>query len=199
MPTELTPPFDTTARDPRDEQLVGEVLGKTAAGEMTELAGSDTSQPETIPANLEVTKNEQTATKDAEKNPAERRREQYHIWAVKHGKDEEWVDRKFIFEKNGQVRVDETLRLHEMGISEFPPGLYRVNGNLTAGNNEFTEIKNVPEGVMELFLNNNRISVIENIPETVKKLVLCHNRISVIQNIPASVNDLDLDNNPTES
>jgi len=181
MPNISEQPF--TPDKPRssdDTELVGQVLGSEAEGEMQELLGEQQVESTEHETEIHLTSGEAAAAKGIEqKVTLKQRRQQYIEWAEDIGKDEKWVDKIFVFETNGRVRVDGDLRLNNTGISELPPGLYKVNGMLN--------------------LSDNRIKIIKNIPDSVTMLYLHNNRITQIRNIPDSIRVIDLENNPIES
>jgi len=198
MPNEISQPFDQTQRDPRDERLVGQVLGPDVAAEMEALTSGQTKPDKTQEPSigLEISEAEQAETEVVEQEvTAEQLRQQYVEWADDFGKDKKWVIETFIFEPDGKVRVEGNLDLSDTGISELPPGLYRVEGQLILNNNQITTIENIPDSVTELHLNNNQITTIENIPDSVTRLYLSKNQITTIENIPNSVIELWLKNN----
>ena len=118
MPNESAQPFDKTDRDPQDERLVGEVLGAGTREEMEELTDGVQGQvTESGAMGLDLSENEQKEVQRKEITPKQRRR-QYIGWAEDIGKDEEWVDRTFIFETDGRVKVEGNLPLGKTGISE---------------------------------------------------------------------------------
>jgi len=178
MPNESAQPFaDQTKRDPRDEQLVGEILGEKVAEEMQELVdGSE--QPSEKAPELRLSENEQVAAEENEQEVTpKQRRQEYIEWVEEHlNKDVDWVDKTFIFETDGRVRVEGDLRLNNIGISELPPGLYSVDGMLNLANNRMTTIK-IPDSVTMLYLFNNRITQIRDIPDSIAILELENNPI----------------------
>jgi len=199
MPHESAQPFtDPTQRNPRDTELVGKVLGTEQAADMQELTGDQPTEQRETPTDLEQTTDEKIATTEAEKNKAELRHDEYVTWAEKISRNEDWVDETFIFEKDGRVRVEGDLHLKNTGISELPPDLYKVEGELSLENNKIKKIENIPESVTKLFLGSNQIRRIENIPESVVTLDLRNNQITKIENIPDSVTWLDLADNQIE-
>jgi len=224
MPNETQQPFqDGKQRSQRDEELVAGVLGATEAAEMRELVGgqAEPSETESAPlvAELDLSEGEQTATTEAEKNMAERRKDEYVEWFKEFDKDEKWIDETFIFEDDGRVRVEGSLDLMETGITELPPGLYEVTGTLflcynsiseipdtldlvgqlDLTSNQITKIKNIPDSVTKLRFHGNQITKIENVPDSVTLLDLSGNNIKVIANIPNSIVELNLGRNPIES
>jgi len=157
-------PFaDPTPRSTDDTKLVAEVLGTTEAAEMNELLGqTDSDKPEHQPQDLELTESEDATTQKAEQElNAEQRRDQYIEWAEGIRKNEAWVDKTFIFEIDGKVRVEGDLVLSNTRISELPPALYKVEGELHLTNSQITKIGNIPDSVTFLFLNNNPIESLD--------------------------------------
>ncbi len=127
---ETVTPFNKIDRDPRDEHLVGEVLGTEAAEDMQQLAGSR--QADRRVSDIELTKGEQETTTRIEKEAAtaEERRRQYYEWAEKYDLSEEWVDERFNFLDDGSVETNAWISFHSKAVTSLPPGLKRVRGNL---------------------------------------------------------------------
>ncbi len=194
MPNEFQQPFDKTTRSSDDPELVAGVLGTRAREEMEELADGQepTSEAHQTEGQFELSADERVDAAEAEKPLDEWRRDKYYAWAKSIGEDEDWVDTTFIFEVDGKVRVEGDLKLIDRGISELPPGLYKVEGQLILNDNNFTKIENIPEAVTQLYLYGNQITKIENIPESVHSLGLGYNQITKIENIPDSVTTLDI-------
>jgi len=198
MPNETTSPFQPNrTRKTNDTELVAGVLGTDAAADMEALVGGQAEPLETEPQpqGLELTEDEQAATTKAEKTKAELRYDEYVIWANEFGMDQEWVEETFIFEPDGRVRVEGDLILTAMGISELPPDLCEVKGNLKLNSNKIAKIANIPDSVTFIDFRGNQITEIENIPDSVISLYLDNNKITKIENIPDSVTDLFLGNN----
>jgi len=199
MPNETQQPLgEQPNRRKDDSELVGQVLGEQAAEEMEELTekkDANTTNSVTTPK-LGMSAGETNAAQAAEQIVTpEHRRQQYYQWAEEISKNTDWIDETFIFESDGRVRVEGDLNLYNTGISELPPGLYKVEGRLFLIKNNITTIKNIPESVTELYLDHNKITKIENIPDSVIELNLNQNQITTIENIPKSVTRLILSNN----
>ncbi len=135
MPTESTQqPF--TGDQPRstaDTELVSEVLGGKTADEMTELAGETTDNPrsDTPSAHFEITDTEQEAVDELERiYTLGERRQQYLKWAKGFGVGEDWVERNFDFQDNGDVHTKQSLNFYNLKPKMLPPGLTFVNGHL---------------------------------------------------------------------
>jgi len=196
MPNTSEQPFaDQTPRDPRDEKLVGQVLGPDAAADMRELVDQSSEKTEEPLQTMDFSEEEETDFKEAENEicNADQRRKQYYELFSSLGED--WVDGAFIFEDDGRVRVDGNLRLGGEGISELPPGLYEVSGELHLNDNEFTKIPEIPAKVTSLFLGQNRIKKIENLPGNLFGLYMDNNQVERIENLPDGLKCLALDGN----
>ncbi len=196
MPNETAKPFDKTTRSGADPELVAGVLGTRAREEMEELVdGQPKPSDQQEEGQFELSADELADYNEAGKSLEEWRRDHYYEWAESIGEGNDWVDETFIFESDGKVMVEGNLDLRDRGISELPPGLYRVEGKLNLGYNNFTKIENIPEAVTELYMFENQISKVENIPESVKTLGLSHNQITKMENFPSSLKKIDLRDN----
>jgi len=196
MPNESAQPFqDPTQRKSNDRELVEGVLGSQAAADMEALTGNTQEQgAEPEAAGLYISVDEQSVVGEAEKIEAEKRCEEYITWAATFGMDEDWVHNTFIFETDGRVRVDGNLNLSRRGLSELPPSLYKVSGDLNLILNQITSLK-VPDSVTKLYLYGNQISTIESIPDSVIELDLEKNPIESLDFLVGKVlEDLDLSN-----
>jgi len=175
MPQETAQPLrPDQPHDPRDEKLVGQVLGAEAEAEMVEMVGRKTDQIDhTTSEGLELTADEAVTTKAVEQETTpEQRRLQYYEWAEEIHKDEAWVDGTFTFETDGSVVVNGDLYLHSAGLSRLPPGLKEVKGNCYLADNELISLKNMPKkvgGLLDLGLN--QLISLEGMPEEVGGLL----------------------------
>ncbi len=120
-------------RSPDDAILVGQVSGPQDEADMRELLGqiepqeSGQAAPE---AELDLSGDETAAARKAEEEVTpEQRRQQYIEGAEEIGEGERWVDKVFVFNKNGTVIAKEDLRLSRFDIL-LPPGLIEVQGSL---------------------------------------------------------------------
>jgi len=123
-------------------------------------------------------------------------------WALSFGKDENWIDERFIFHKDGRIESkNEWLSLKFMGISYLPKAFSAIEGvtTLYLNGNNISKIENIPDNVTKLSLGSNNISKIENIPDNVTTLSLGSNNISKIENISDGVTNLYLGGNPIEN
>jgi len=168
MPNETSQPFDQTQRDPRDERLVGQVLGPDAVAEMKVLVDEQTklSRPK---GKLELTEGEAVVTKKAEQEvTAEQRRQQYYNWAENIGKDEYWVDDTFTFNIDGTVIIEGDVILYNFGIDVLPPKLIEVTGYINLANNQITSLEGMPSTIGDgLYLGNNQIISLKGLPDVV--------------------------------
>jgi len=225
MPNETQQPFqDGKQRSTDDQKLVAEVLGTTEAAEMEELLGQTEPQEiEPSAAELDLSAVEQTTAVEAEKSEAEKRHEEYCAWAEANGMDEEWVRDTFIFDLDGVVKTKNHLRILNTGLSELPPGIKEVTGDLRLSGNQFTGVEDFPDKVKgditlnnnqivslrgftehvgdSLFLNVNQINSLEGLPNYIgRHLELQRNNITSLKGLPDEIKgDLDLGNNPLNS
>ncbi len=203
MTNETQQPFTPDQpRDPRDEELVGKVLGSKERADMKELTGDQpqatkTQDPST---NLKLSAKELAEEERIlQETTPESMRKKFIEWAEDIGKNEEWVDKVFSFELDGKVKVDDILLTH-IGISEIPPIFRHLNTiGLYLFSNQITRIGNIPTTVKDLDLQNNQITTVENIPNSVTSLTLKDNQITEIKDIPDECIDVILDNNPINS
>jgi len=134
MPQETTqqPLRPDQPRDPRDERLVGQVLGPEAEAEMEELVGGNTSAATEESSELQMTETEEAAAKKAEVevNP-EKRRQEYYEWGREINLGKNWIDVSFIFNDDGTVTSISHLVLDRIITPEqMPPALVEVRGFL---------------------------------------------------------------------
>jgi len=134
MTNETNQPFaEQPPRHPDDSQLVEKVLGSKQADEMRELTGGQATPDQTSEdlGQLELTKDEQAATTEAEKTIDELRRDEYIIWAENISKDKDWVDRVFTFNPDGTVVANGGLDFKMLTSPlQMPPALIEVTGYL---------------------------------------------------------------------
>ena len=178
-----------TQETPTDEQVVGGVLGEEALRAMRELRGragrvSSVEAPADLQAvDIELTEAEQLTAREAEKTS----REEMLEWAQMLGKDEAWLDRKFILHSDGRIEAVQGISLLTgLGISSIPPVLSQVEGlkKLHLMDNNISKFENVPPGLEDLFVDYNSISKLENVPEGLKELSLRHNPLAGIDGLP---------------
>jgi len=150
MTLETTQPFaEQPPRHPDDSQLVEKVLGTQEADEMRELTGGQATPDQTSEdlGQLELTKDEDAATTEAEKSNIEKRREEYTKWAKDIGEDEDFVDEVFVFHSDGTVEAPEGIRLRNLDLSTgFPSNLVKIDGDLDlsyTGFNNFDFLKRI--------------------------------------------------------
>ncbi len=146
MPIESTQPFNKKERDPRDELLVGEVLGIDVAEDMRQLV-DDSEQPREQMSELKLSEGERAAVTQVETRfTSEDRRGQYHEWAGSFDCHQAWVDLHFEFLEDGSVETTSGLRLQHKKITSLPPALKRVRGDLNLSKSGIKDISSL-EGV----------------------------------------------------
>jgi len=74
-------------------------------------------------------------------------REQYIEWAESFGKDEDWVDGTFEFQKNGTTVVNGELNLRNTEVKQLPIGLMEVKGDLNVSENPSFKLNGYPKKV----------------------------------------------------
>jgi len=199
MPNETAQPLsEPKSRDPRDEQLVGQVLGPEAEAEMAELVGDNTATQQEPEKNrqLDLSADEIAATAEAEKPVEERRHEEYIAWAADFDEDEGWIDQNFDFFPDGTIALLGDLHIFSKSVEYLPKGMKVGKGKkFNARNNCLTTAEGIPEGLKELVLTRNKLTTCKGIPNTCYELLdLSNNPITDLSGLPDEVRTLDLRN-----
>jgi len=150
-------PFDQTQRDPRDEQLVGAILGPEAEVEMVELVGgqSETTNQQ-AEGDLDFTKSEQTVISEIENKLAENSRRDIIEWAENFGMGENWVDEYFLFESDGSVVIKKGISMSSYDIDSLPKEIKEVKGFLNLSSNNLVSADSIPRRIEgSLYLEHN--------------------------------------------
>jgi len=204
MKNEIIQPFaEQPSRHPDDSELVEKVLGTEQADEMRALVDEKTPSHQTSEdmGQLELNKDEDAATTEAEESFAEVRRNEYITWATAFG-NEKWVDETFIFNTDGTVVTEGDVDLCDLEIDSLPPKLTEVNGDLDLRHNQITSLESLPSTVSgDIYLSFNQIISLEGLPSTVDGyLGLGNNQIISLEGLPNTVGgDLYLNKNPITS
>jgi len=191
MPNETQQPLrEQPPRSTDDTRLVAEVLGGEAAADMEELVGGQAKELPVTPNELEASIEEKVATTEAENDFAEKRREEYLIWAeddlIEDETAEEFLDdHGFIFNSDGTVDMDKNfVGIGYLGISELPPSLNKIDGSFILSNTNINDLSNLPKIIKDdLWINDITAT---SIPKGVKingKIHIKPNQKELIQDL----------------
>jgi len=189
-------------RSTDDSKLVAEILGGEAAADMDELVGDQAEEPAVVANEIELSTKEQAATSEAEKTMAEKRCDEYIVWATGINMDRDWVDETFTFLPDGSVIAEGDIYIANHQVECFPPNLCEVGGNLDASNNRISSLEGLPSIIGGyLDLSDNQITSLRGLPETIHgDLVLKKNKITSLDGMSHTVHKtLDLSENPITS
>ena len=174
-----------------DNQALTEALGEEESSELEP-------QPNLPPVDISMSGKEQ---KEVEKE-SYWTREQYIEWAESFGKDADWVDGTFEFQKDGTTVVEGDLVLERKGIKQLPVGLMEVKGGLGISHNSSLKLNRYPKMVGENFYCQlNDLSSLQGMPDKIGGgIYLESNKISSLYGLPDKVTgDLSLFNNQLEN
>ena len=153
IPSKLTEVF----LDPATNTALTEALGEDEPSKSEP-------QQDLLPADISMTGEEQ---REVEKE-SYWTREQYIEWAESFGKDENWVDGTFEFQKDGTTVVWGNLNLLSTEIKQLPVGLMEVKGKLIIDINPSLKLNGYPKKVSGYFgCSYNNILSLEGMPEEV--------------------------------
>ncbi|KKR84408.1 MAG: hypothetical protein UU31_C0006G0033 [Candidatus Uhrbacteria bacterium GW2011_GWA2_41_10] len=129
-------------------ELTGRFLDSATTQALTEALGEDEpceSEPrlDLPPADISMSGKEQ---REVEKEPCWTR-EQYIEWAQKFGKNEQWVNETFEFQKDGTTIVEGNLNLLNTKIELLPIGLMEVKRDFRVSKNPSLRLNGYPKKV----------------------------------------------------
>ncbi len=176
-----------------DDPKVGEMMRRMTLAE----------KKTTIPTGLDAA-NEMTQFLEA-KERIKILRETYIQWAVKFGLGKEnpaeWIEDTFEFKTDG-VHAKQSLHFLDAGVTELPPNLVAVEGDLVITESGITSLVGFPKSVSGHFdVSYNKIESLEGMPTYLGAGIdLEGNKISSLQGLPDHVQgDLLLRNNAITS
>src|SRR3989339_1412311 len=173
-PNSLENPFHPPdQRTGTPSELTGRFLDSATTQALTEALGEDEPsksepQQDLPPADISMSGKEQ---KEVKKDPLWIK-EDYIKWAESFGKDENWVDGTFEFQKDGTTVVWGNLILEKTEIFCLPIGLMEVKGGLSISHNPSLKLNGYPKKVSGGFVcNYNNLSSPQGMPEEVRGFI----------------------------
>ncbi|KKR97211.1 MAG: hypothetical protein UU48_C0018G0001, partial [Candidatus Uhrbacteria bacterium GW2011_GWF2_41_16] len=117
-------------------------------------------------------------------------REQYIEWAEEFGKNEQWMNETFEFQKDGTTIMEENLYIFSTGIKHLPIGLIEVKGDLNISQNPSLKLDGYPKKVGGKFTCRlSAFSTLEGIPEEIGGSIgLDNNFLVSLVGLPEVVN-----------
>ena len=185
-------------------ELTGHFLDSATTQALTEALGEDEpceSEPQQdLPPTSDISMSS-IEQKEVEKEPCWTR-EQYIEWAQKFGKNEQWVNETFEFQKDGTTIVEGNLNLLNTKIELLPIGLMEVKRDFRVSKNPSLRLNGYPKKIGERFeCNHNNLSSLEGMPEEIGgNIYLESNKISFLGGLPNEVmGNLSLYHNQLEN
>src|SRR3989339_1787501 len=149
--------------------LTSHFLSREEAQALTEALGEEEPsksepQQDLPPADISMSGKEQREVEDETFWPLQR----YIEWAKEFGKDADWVDKTFEFQKDGTTIVVGDLNLERLKIICLPVGLMEVKGNLDISQNPSLKLNGYPKKVGGRFeCKHNNLSSPQGMPEEI--------------------------------
>ena len=184
-------------------ELTGRFLDSATTQALTEALGEEESsrsepQQDLPPADISMTGKEQ---REVEKE-SYWTREQYIEWAQKFGKNEQWMNETFEFQKDGTTIVEGNLNLLNTKIELLPIGLMEVKRDFRVSKNPSLRLNGYPKKVGGYFAcSYNELGSFQGMPEEVGGgIYLSDDEISSLIGLPEKVmGNLVLDTNKLEN
>jgi len=190
-PDSLRNPFHhPDQRTGTPSELTGHFLDSATTQALTEALGEEESskpepQQDLPPADISMSGKEQREVEDETFWPLQR----YIEWAKEFGKDADWVDKTFEFQKDGTTIVVGDLNLERLKIICLPVGLMEVKGNLDISQNPSLKLNGYPKKVGGRFeCKHNNLSSPQGMPEEIGGYIdLLNNKIISLDGLPNKV------------
>src|SRR3989339_2058214 len=173
-------------------ELTGHFLDSATTQALTEALGEDEpceSEPQQdLPPTSDISMSS-IEQKEVEKEPCWTR-EQYIEWAQKFGKNEQWVNETFEFQKDGTTIVEGNLNLLNTKIELLPIGLMEVKRDFRVSKNPSLKLDGYPKKVGGKFTCRlSAFSTLEGIPEEIGGSIgLDNNFLVSLVGLPEVVN-----------
>ena len=192
-PNSLDNPFHHTETNKgTSSELTRRLLSSADAQALTEALGEENQSPKIEPQQ-DLPPTSDISMSGEEKKEVEKEsywtREQYIEWAQEFGKNEQWMNETFEFQKDGTTVVWGSLNLRNTEIKQLPIGLMEVKGSLNISRNPSINLNGYPKKVGGSFLcRSNNIFSPQGMPKEVGGgIYLESNKISSLYGLPDKV------------